>query len=107
MKTVGRFRTALELMTPTDVPDGAGGVARSHAPTASVWALVEPLKALPGQAMDQEGATITHRITIRFRTDVDSAVRFRHGDRVFRVTAVHDPDGRRRHLVCLCKEPKA
>ncbi len=107
MKTIGAFRTPVELLLPQDAADGAGGARRTYAVAGTLWARIEPVKATGGQGDDQEGATITHRITLRRRAGIDSAARLRLGGRVFHVVAAHDPDQRGRFLVCLCREPTA
>ncbi len=104
MMRIGRLRTRLDLLTPEQVPDGAGGMRRSYTMKATVWASIRPVRAGPDTTQDREGGSLTHRITVRRREDVDATVRFRKGARLFQVIAVHDPDERGRLLECLCRE---
>lgn len=104
MMRIGRLRTRLDLLTPQDVPDGAGGMRRSYAVKAAIWASIRPVRAGPDTTQDREGGSLTHRITVRRRDDVDAKARFRKGERLFQVIAVHDPDERGRVLECLCRE---
>ena len=62
---IGRLRTRLDLLTPQDVPDGAGGMRRSYAVKAAIWASIRPVRAGPDTTQDREGGSLTHRITVR------------------------------------------
>jgi len=53
-----------------------------------------------GQTLEET----THRIAIRHRDGVGSAMRFVDGARVFTILTVHDPDETGRYLVCRVKE---
>jgi SPP1 family predicted phage head-tail adaptor len=47
---------------------------------------------------------VTHRILLRFRSDVSTAMRLRKAGRIFSLRAIHDPDESERYLVCLASE---
>jgi SPP1 family predicted phage head-tail adaptor len=59
---------------------------------------VEPVSARTVVVADAPGATVTHRITIRARSDVTTRHRFTDGACIYRVVTVRD-DGSRRFLV--------
>ncbi|MDC7787594.1 phage head closure protein [Rhodoplanes sp. TEM] len=92
----GRLRRRLVLEAPAETADGAGGVLRTYAPVATLWAAVEPRSARAAVEADGDGAAITHRILLRAGPAIGTRHRFRLGTRVFRVLAVrdHDPAGR-------------
>lgn len=100
----GALSARLELEAPADVPDGQGGVVAGFAAVASVWARIEPVSVRAEEAVDEKRFTVTHAITVRHRGDLLAGMRFRKGGRSFLVTAVHDPDGTGRYLVCRCAE---
>lgn len=100
----GRLRHRLTIEMPEGVPDGAGGVTSSWSELATVWGVVEPLKAAEAAAGGRLASVATHRVLIRHRDDVGGGMRVRHRDRMLRVLAVHDPEERGRYLELLTKE---
>ncbi len=104
MSGAGKLRQRLLLEAPADVPDGAGGHTRNWALVAAVWGEVRPVRATEQVQADARRAEATHRITIRHRDDVRADMRFTQGARVFRITGMTDPDGRRAWLVCQAAE---
>jgi SPP1 family predicted phage head-tail adaptor len=105
-RPVGRLRTRLTLEIPVETPDGAGGVTRSWTSAGALWGAIRVWQSEPGRAPEQEGALISHAITIRYRGDIDTQCRLRRGNRLFRVRGLVDPDEKRRRLVCLCEEER-
>lgn len=100
----GAFTARLVLEAPVATPDGQGGAEIAHAAVASVWTRIEPLRASVAEAAGAEAATITHRVWLRYRTDVTGGMRLRKGARVLAIRAWRDPDETRRYLVCDCEE---
>jgi SPP1 family predicted phage head-tail adaptor len=96
MTDPGELRQRLVLEQPVETPDGAGGVTRSYATVATIWAAVTPVSARGDTVADERAATVTHRITIRARADVTTRHRLRDGGRIFRIVALRDRDGRGR-----------
>lgn len=100
----GRLTARLMLEAPDDLDDGQGGVVPGWVAVTSLWGLVEPLTARPGEEANASTVRLTHRVTIRFRDDVTSGMRFGFRGRGLAVRAVRDPDEGRRYLVCECEE---
>ena len=90
----GALNRRLVLEASAETADGSGGVTRSHTAVATLWASVEPVSARSGVAADALGATITHRIRIRFSADITLRHRFRDGAMVFRIAAIRARDKR-------------
>ena len=97
-----RLRVVLE--EPLETPDGIGGVVRGFAPRIALWARLEPATATERTEADRGGAALTHRLTLRWRGDLTTAMRFAVGARRFAIHGWFDPDGRRRDLVVRVKE---
>ena len=89
----GELRHRLVLEAPVETPDGAGGVTRSYATLATVWAKVTPASARGDVDADDLAATVTHRIVIRSRADITTRHRFRLGARIYRIVTLRDQDG--------------
>lgn len=100
----GRLRHALVLEQASLAPDGYGGALESWSAAATLFAAIEPLAARSIAGADGRLRTVTHRITLRFADAVRSGMRFREGDRVFRILTVSDPDETGRYLVCEVEE---
>lgn len=98
MTAPGELRARLVLEQPVETPDGAGGVARTYAGVATLWAALIPIAARGEVVADSLGDDVTHRVVIRFRSDVTTRHRLRAGERIFRIVALRDQDGRGRFL---------
>ncbi len=100
----GRLNQRLTLEQPVKTPDLSGGIDVSWIEAASVWALLEPIGAAMRNLAQQSTETVTHRITIRIRSDLKSGWRFRKDGRIFRIITIRDPDETGRYLVCRTEE---
>ena len=89
-RSVGALRRRLLLEAPVEIPDGAGGQLRSFETIAAVWAQVEWLSGNERWRGERPEQAASHRVTLRWRADVDAGQRLR--------------DGARRRLVCLVEE---
>lgn len=104
MTDPGELRARLVLEQPVDTPDGAGGVTRSYATVATLWAAVTPMSARGDVVAAGLAATVTHRITIRARGDVTTRHRLRDGTRIFRIASLRDQDDRGRFIEIHAEE---
>ena len=106
MTVIGRLRHRLTLETPDDGPDGAGGFVRVWNPLGQVWAAIEPLSANAAVIADQRVGALTHRVTLRHRSDLTLNHRFRLGDRLFTLRVMRDREEDGRFLECLVAEER-
>ena len=100
----GQMTARLVLEAPQDAPDGQGGATRTWQEVAALWARIEPVSVASREQAGAEVGIITHRIWLGCRDGVQAGLRFRKGNRVFRIKLVHDPDETGRYLVCRCEE---
>jgi head-tail adaptor len=93
----GRLKTRLQIQAPDETDDGQGGVERSYAALATVWAAVTPLVARAGGGVeaDAEGAAVKYRIILRSNFSLTLQHRLVDGARIYRITAIRDRDDRR------------
>jgi head-tail adaptor len=93
----GRLKTRLLIQAPVEADDGQGGVTRSYATLATVWAQVAPLPARAGGGVeaDAAGADAKYRIILRGNFSLTLQHRLVDGARIYRLTAIRDRDGRR------------
>ena len=97
-----RRRAVLERLERT--PDGGGGVTESWVEEAELWAAIRPLGGDERVVGDRIAGRLSHEITIRYRTGVTPAMRFRSGNRSFMIESVFDDGERHAWLKCLCLE---
>ncbi len=96
---IAAMRTRLVLEAPAGTPDGAGGEIRTYLPRGLIWAAVTRVGTDEIRDDDRAAQAIRWRIETRFRADLDAGMRLRLGARLFDITGIADPDGRRRRLV--------
>lgn len=89
-----------------DLAAGAGGhFTVDWDEVAEVWAEVIPLDGRYASAEtlrdEQVQSTPRYRITIRYRSDVTSAMRILYGDRILQIRSVVDDGERHETLVML------
>ena len=87
MTQPGDLNRRLSLQAPDESADGAGGVTRSFATVALVWAQVTPLAVRADIAAASLGAAQRVRILIRRRGDVTTKHQLVDGQTVYRVVA--------------------
>lgn len=71
----------------------------------TVWAEIVPSSS-GGESLfgEQLEAPVSHRITLRYRADVDAQMRVAFGERIFNIRKVFSPEERRETLVMLAEE---
>lgn len=100
---IGALDTRLALEAPSDAADGGGGAIGGWSQVAEIWANIVPVTGSDRFLSDALRAQVSHRITIRARSDISPAMRLRTGVRIFRISAVLDR-ARRNRLCLLCLE---
>lgn len=100
----GRLRSELALEACVPVPDAIGGYGETWTEIATVFGMIEPVSATSVFGAGQPLETVTHRITIRHRSNVEGRMRFRRQGRTFDIVTVHDPDDSGRYLICRVRE---
>lgn len=98
------LRQRLVHQTYVDLPDGAGGIARTFLTVDQLWGAVESPSASPGIGEERPRAVLATRITVRAPNTIAPGDRLLLGARTFHVEAVSDPDGRGRRSLCRCRE---
>ena len=100
----GQMTARLDLEAPVETLDEQGGATIAFEERASAWALIEPVTSVVAEEAGGQVFTRTHRIWLRWRTDVSIGMRLRKGARIFWIGATEDPDETRRYLICHCEE---
>lgn len=102
--SIGALRHRLTLEQSSLNPDGGGGVTESWVQVAQVWGAIEPLSGRERVEAARIAGRHMYDITLRYRADVEPAMRFRLGGRIFHILSTEDVDGRGHWLKALCEE---
>jgi len=103
----GQLSSRVVLEKPAGTADGAGGATVDWHEVATLWARIEPVAAGERFAADRLATRVTHRITLRYRADIEGGMRILHRGRALVVTAWRDPDETRRFLDLDATEERA
>lgn len=106
---IGPLRHRITIQSFTVSPDSVGEPIATWAnltTNPTVWAEVTSVPA--GERFVSGGeqliATLTHKVRIRYRTDVTVKMRLIHNSRYLYIENAVDPTGRERELILLCRE---
>ena len=91
-----KFRLAIQNSSQSS--DGQGGYTESWTTADTVWASITPLKGFERFQAGQMQTPLTHKIIIRYRSDVTTATRFLYGSRVLWAKEVINIDENSRFL---------
>lgn len=99
------FNRKLVLEAPQRTSDGAGGFSEVWQALGIIWGEVLPR----GAGREVEASEVKLKITVRAAPQgapsrPTAAMRFRDGDRVYRIEAVTEAEAAGRYLVCFATE---
>lgn len=81
----GDLKHRIVIRLQQDFPDDASGIGQDFPEVARVWARIEPVGGGIYLGSVQIGSAVTHRITIRRRTDIGAEHVIDHASRRYRV----------------------
>ncbi len=101
---IGDLKHSVMLQYQTRVADGMGGFTTTWNDAQTVYAAIWPISAKETvQAMGQ-AMTITHRVRMRYRANIRSNWRIKHGNRYYNIVSIINPNMERKWLDILVKE---
>ena len=100
----GNLRHRVAIQSVTDTASAFGDVSQSWSTVATVWASVTPLTAREALEADQVKTKISHKVTMRYRSDVSTKNRLSYDSRTLNITSVLNVDEKNKTLVVLCVE---
>lgn len=97
----GALRHLVQLQTETRARDAFGGVVETPVALVTVPADVQPVE--PEERFDAQSLSVrpSHRVTIRWRSDVRQGMRLVYDGRTYNILNAYDPAQRRRELRLL------
>tara|TARA_R110002124_G_scaffold207146_1_gene373597 strand:+ start:510 stop:839 length:330 start_codon:yes stop_codon:yes gene_type:complete len=102
--SIGKMRYRVKVERATNTRDAGGGIAQAFNPVTFIYADIKPKSAnsVYRQGMLQE--KVTHEVTIRYMTNIDTNSRITFGTRQFAINGIINVDERDRFLTLLCEE---
>lgn len=88
------LRHRITFQSVAQVTDGMGGFTSTWGDVATVWAKVEPVNASERLISEKLETQRSHKVKIRYRTDITTDMRFIFKGRTFQVKGFYSPDER-------------
>jgi len=102
--SIGKMRYRVKIESATNTRDAGGGLAQEFSPVRIIFANIKPKNANSTYRQGILQEKVTHEITIRYMTDIDTNSRITYGGRSFAVNGIINVDERDRFLTLLCEE---
>jgi len=102
--SIGNLRKRIQIQAPTKARTETGSISETFSTVATVWGEIKVPNGKERVVADQLQAEISHKITIRYRTDVKEWWQLKYGGRFFRIKYIINPKEWNRKLQCFCKE---
>ena len=100
----GRLRHRLELQERSVTRDSYGAEVETWTTQHVIWGSVEPLSGSEYFASKQTQAERSHKIIIRYISDLHVTWRIKFGSRTFGIESIINRDERNRELTLMCSE---
>lgn len=103
---IGDLNKRIALQSPTVAVDAMGGQTVSWTNEQEVWAAIWPVSAREVMASQSNVMSVSHRIRIRYRSDITSAWRIYYTDagKYYNIVSIIDPNMRHWVLDLMCLE---
>ena len=100
----GDLRERVQVQRVTNTRDSMGGIIESWSTIATLYAMVEPMRAGEQFRRQQIQADADWKVSIRYRGDIHPADRLVWRTRTMQVVGMTNDDMRRRFSIIACKE---
>ncbi len=104
--SVGELRNRIFFQQAITTDDGYGGKVATWINCGEAWAKVEPLTGREYFYAHQIQAEVTHRVTIRFRQDLNEEMRVSAGGRTLEIESIVDLNEAHQFMELFCRESK-
>jgi SPP1 family predicted phage head-tail adaptor len=103
---IGDLKKRITLQSVSETPDAMGGMTQTWSDVAEVWAAIWPASAREYMAAQSNVMSVSHRIRIRYRSDITSAWRIYYSDagKYYNIVGIIDPNMRHWVLDLMCLE---
>lgn len=100
----GELNRPITLRVRSDFPATDMGLDSNYPSSIPTWAKIEPVGSVIYAGSVQVDNTVTHRVTLRYRTGITDSHEVVEGNTVYRVKRVTDMNGARRFTVLEVEE---
>lgn len=103
---IGKMRQRVTLQQPTLTQNSYGEPVAAWSDVQELWASILPASGMERYVSggEQLQASVTHRVRMRYRSDVSPIMRLTWGTRTLEIDSIQDPSGKTAEMVLLCKE---
>lgn len=101
---IGDLKKQITLQYQTKVSDSMGGFVTIWTDAATVFAAIWPVSASEQVQAMQTVTTISHRIRIRYRSNLKASWRIKYGLRFFNIISIINPNMENKILDIMVKE---
>lgn len=101
---IGHLRHKVELQSPSHATDAGGGAVKTWTTLAHLWAKITPVSNNESVRQGKVQESITHNVTVRFRSDIGTNYRLLYESRAFNIRGIRNIDERDRFLLLICEE---
>lgn len=100
----GKLRNRITIEQKTETIDALGDAVNTWATVKTVWAEVLNQSGREFISAREQNSELTHLITIRYLSGVNSKMRVNHGGNYYNILSVIDPNSRKSDLRLFCSE---
>jgi SPP1 family predicted phage head-tail adaptor len=104
MIRTSELRHQVVIEQPTNADDGGGSKVPSWSTLYTTRAKISDPKAHEKISAEKMEQKITHVVTMRYRSGIDTGMRIRFGSRYFYIKTITNPGERNRWLVMTAEE---
>ncbi len=103
---IGALRHRILFQSEEKISDDAHGHTSIWNDVAVTWADIEPLAGRELYYAQQIKNTISHKITIRYREDINEEMRIIFGIRIFKIESIINIKEQKKLLLLRCEEKR-
>ena len=103
----GKLRHNIIWQSKTQTPDGGGGLTYTTNNFATMRAFIKPSSTNERFFAQRIESDVTHKIYIRYRTDLNSSMRINFGGRLFKVKGLMNLEEQNKWLEVSAVEGEA
>ena len=101
----GNLKKLINIEYPNATSDGMGGSGTVWASLSiNIWAAIWPISAKEMFQSYQITNTVSHKIRIRYRSDITPSMRVKYRTKYFNIVSIINPEMGNELLDLICKE---
>jgi SPP1 family predicted phage head-tail adaptor len=98
---VNKYKNRIIIEKAGLTSNGMGGYVKVYATRCTVWASVIPLAGAEGMRYKQVYPTATYKVSMRYRSDIDTDCRVKYYHQMYNILSVVDVDNAHEELILM------